>query len=67
MSHQIQESLPLRFLMSPNLRLVRHICAIATLVSLTMLSSDQNEREYVGNVGIYVNFASFVWCSPRFT
>lgn len=61
MSYKIQGSFPLRFLMSPNLRLVRHVCAITILVSLTLLSSDQNEKEYIGNVGIYVNFASFIW------
>lgn len=61
MSYKSQESLPLRFFMSPNFRPARHICAITTLVSLTLLSSDQNEHEYIGNVGIYVNFASFIW------
>lgn len=61
MSYQIEQSLLLRFLISPRFRVFRHISFITVLLSLTLLARDRTEPIYVGNMDIYLDFISFTW------
>ncbi|PYF77307.1 sensor histidine kinase [Pedobacter nutrimenti] len=55
------QSLFLRFLMSPKTRLVRHLSLILVLTLLSLLSGGEPEQKYYGNITIYVTAALFLW------
>lgn len=61
MSYELEQSLFLRFLISPRWRVLRHVSFSTIFISLILLSKDPEESEYIGNAEMYLDWISFAW------